>query len=133
MIDDGKVYVIEFNARWGDPEAQVIVPAIKNDFYEMATMVIDGNINQLKIKKDKLYRVVVTAASRGYPGDYSEVIGRKIYGLDKIINSPNVAVFGAGVKKVKNKWLAAGGRLFYVVAWGKGIAEARSLAYNALS
>src|SRR3989304_7201561 len=97
-----QVYVIEFNARWGDPEAQVIVPALQNDFYELANQVLDGKIKKIKIKKDKLYRVVVTAASKGYPGDYSKVIGKKIIGLEKILRLKKVKVFGAGVKRSNN-------------------------------
>src|SRR4030042_795655 len=98
MIDSkGKIWVIEFNARWGDPEAQVIVPGIKNDFYQLSNDVISGNIKKIKIKKDNLYRVAVTAASQGYPSDYSKVTGKKIFGLDKILQNKRVKIFGAGV------------------------------------
>jgi len=128
-----QVYVIEFNARWGDPEAQVIVPALQNDFYELANQVLDGKIKKIKIKKDKLYRVVVTAASKGYPGDYSKVIGKKIIGLEKILRLKKVKVFGAGVKRSNNQYLVGGGRLFYVVGEGKNVAQARKIAYNAFS
>lgn len=147
MIDEnGRVYVIEFNARWGDPEAQVIVPAIKNDFYELANQVIGDNLANINIKKDSLYRVAVAAASRGYPGDYSHVIGKQIFGLDRLLHdsaSPlrhpgapaigSIKVFGAGIKKSNGNYLANGGRLFYVLAAGKNVAQARKLSYNALS
>ena len=155
-----QVYAIEFNARWGDPEAQVIVPAIKNDFYELANKVLNGQIKKIKIKKDNLYRVAVTAASRGYPSDYSKVIGKQIFGLDQLLRNPvsslrhpepfacrseqseesqdklregSIKVFGAGVKKKNNQYFVSGGRLFYVVAEGKNVAQARKIAYNALS
>ncbi|OGD89332.1 phosphoribosylamine--glycine ligase [Candidatus Curtissbacteria bacterium RIFCSPHIGHO2_01_FULL_40_12] len=134
IIDKGgNVIVIEFNARWGDPEAQVIVPAIKNDFYELTTQVLNGKINEIKIKKDNFYRVAVTAASRGYPKDYSKVVGKKIIGLEKILKLKNVQIFGAGVKVKNRQYLAAGGRLFYMMAQGRNVAEARKMAYNALS
>jgi len=131
--NNGQVKVIEFNARWGDPEAQVIVPSIKNDFYELANLIINGKIKKLKIKKDNLYRVVVTAASKGYPLNYKKVIGKKINGFEKILEIKNIQVFGAGVKKVGKDFVVSGGRLFYVLTTGKNVAEARKKAYNALS
>jgi len=141
MIDKkGKIYVIEFNARWGDPEAQVIVPQVNNDFYELANLVIDGKINSIKIRKDNYYRIAVTIASKGYPDDYSQVIGKQIFGLNRLLSgSPirknwgDIKVFGAGVKVRNDQYLAAGGRLFYVMAKGKNVAQARKIAYNALS
>ena len=128
-----KVYVIEFNARWGDPEAQVIIPALKNDLYQIANKTLNGKLKTLTIKKDNLYRVTITAASRGYPLDHSNVVGNKIIGFEKILKLKNVEIFGAGVKRVKGKYLAAGGRLFYVTAAGKNVEKARKIAYGALS
>src|SRR3989344_4494641 len=139
-----KVFVIEFNARWGDPEAQVIIPSIKNDFYELANQVLDGGIKKIKIKKDNSYRIAVTAASRGYPSDYSKVIGKQIFGLDHLLNQftssrhperseGSYKIFGAGVKIHNSKYLVNGGRLFYVTTAGKNVAQARKIAYNALS
>jgi phosphoribosylamine--glycine ligase len=128
-----KVDVIEFNARWGDPEAQVIIPSIKNDFFEMATQIIEGKINKIKIRKDNLYRVVITAASKGYPVDYKNAVGKNINGLGKVLKMKNLKVYGAGVKKLKNKYIVAGGRLFYIMAAGPNVAQARKIAYNALS
>lgn len=131
MIDKGgKVYVIEFNARWGDPEAQVIIPSIKNDLYEVEQQILNGNIKKVKLRKDNLYRVVVTAASKGYPNDYSKVTGKEIKGLELV---KNVQIFGAGVRLSGKKYTAGGGRLFYVMAEGKNVQEARTKAYNALS
>lgn len=128
---NGKVFVIEFNARWGDPEAQVIIPSIHDDLFDITAQAIKGKINTLKIDKD--YRIVVTAASRGYPQDYQDVVGKQIFGLDEIIKSTNVKIFGAGVNKKNGKYFAIGGRLFYVLASGKNIADTRKKAYSALS
>src|SRR3990167_1513196 len=103
MVDkNGKVWVIEFNARWGDPEAQVILPSLENDYFELVSSIIKGSMP--KINKDNKYRVVVTAASKGYPGDYSNVVGKEIIGFDKLFKK--VTVFGAGVKYENNKWAA---------------------------
>lgn len=132
MIDsNGKVYVIEFNARWGDPEAQVIVPSIKNDLYELADSTIKGKLP--KIKTDNLYRIAVTAASKGYPADYSKVSGKQITGIEKLLKNKDIDFFSAAVKKVGKKYNSNGGRLFYVVSKGKNVAQARKIAYNALS
>lgn len=140
MIDkSGKVFVIEFNARWGDPEAQVIVPSIKNDFYKLAVDTIYGRLKKIQIIKDNLYRVAVTAASSGYPDDYSKVRGKQIFGLDYFLRHSgaqaieSVKIFGAGVKKDGTKYIANGGRLFYVLASGKNVCDARQKAYSALS
>lgn len=130
MVDKaGKVWVIEFNARWGDPEAQVILPSVKNDYFELITSLLKGSMP--KIKKDNKYRVVVTAASKGYPGDYSEVIGKEITGFEKLLKK--ATIFGAGAKRENKKWKAEGGRLFYVLGEGQNVAQARKMAYNALS
>src|SRR3989344_5642157 len=125
----GKVWVIEFNARWGDPEAQVILPSVKNDYFELVTSLLKGLM--LKIEKDNKYRIVVAAASKGYPGDYSKVIGKKIIGFENLLEK--ATVFGAGAKYEDGRWVAAGGRLFYVLGEGQNVAQAREMAYNALS
>ena len=130
MVDKvGKVWVIEFNARWGDPEAQVILPSVKNDYFKLVSSVINGSIPP--IKKDNKYRVIVAAASKGYPADYSKVVGKQITGFDKLLKE--ATVFGAGAKFKGGRWVAAGGRLFYVLGEGQNVAQARKMAYNALS
>lgn len=131
IIDQkGKVKIIEFNARWGDPEAQVLIPAIENDLYELVTYVMKGQFP--KIKQSKSYRVVVAVASKGYPHDFRKVLGKEIKGLKKLIKS-KTKIFSAGVKIKNDKFTVAGGRLFYVLGEGKEVAIARQKAYNALS
>lgn len=125
----GKVWIIEFNARWGDPEAQVILPSIKSDYYNFVLRTINGS--KSKIKKDNKYRVVITAASNGYPDDYTKVTGKKINGFPTLFTKTKI--FGAGIKKSDDGWVASGGRLFYVLGEGDNIEEARKMAYNALS
>lgn len=130
MVDrKGKVWIIEFNARWGDPEAQVILPSVKNDYFELVASLLKGSMP--KIKKDNKYRVVVAATSKGYPDDYSEVIGKEITGFEKLLEK--ATVFGAGAKYENGKWKAAGGRLFYVLGEDQNVAQARKMAYDALS
>lgn len=125
----GKIWIIEFNARWGDPEAQVILPSIKNDYYNFVLRTVNGSTT--KIKKDNKYRIVITAASNGYPGDYTKITGKKINGFPALFTKTKT--FGAGVKKSDDGWVASGGRLFYVLGEGDNIEEARKMAYNALS
>ncbi|MEK7580689.1 MAG: phosphoribosylamine--glycine ligase [Patescibacteria group bacterium] len=131
MVDENqKVWIIEFNARWGDPEAQVLLPSIRNDYFKLIDKAQKGKIS--KIKRDDLYRVVVAATSKGYPGDYSKVLGREIVGLKKLL-SEKIRIYGAGIKKSNDNWVAAGGRLLYILGEGKDVAQARKIAYNALS
>ena len=128
-----KPYIIEFNARWGDPEAQAILPGLTNDLFEISMAIAKGNISNLKIKTDGKARIVVAGASKGYPGDYNKVKGKQIYGLDKARKVDGVKIYGAGIKKENGKFYANGGRLFYIVGEGKTVIEARKKAYEAMS
>jgi phosphoribosylamine--glycine ligase len=126
-------YVIEFNARWGDPEAQVIIPGLQIDLFEMNMAVARRNITKIKITVDKKARVVVAGVSKGYPINYSEVKGKQIFGLAKASKVRGVMILGAGVKRVDKNEYANGGRLFYVIGEGKTVIEARKKVYKALS
>lgn len=129
----GKVYVIEFNARWGDPEAQVLLPSIKNDLYQLSKSIIAGRIKTFKIKLDKKVRMVIAGVSKGYPLDYAKVKGKKIFGIEKAQKISGIKIYGAGIKKVGRNYIAQGGRLFYIVDKGKNIIEARQKTYHAMS
>lgn len=126
-------YVIEFNARWGDPEAQVILPGLVNDLFETSMMIAEGNIGSMNLRTDGKSRVVVAGASRGYPGDYSHVRGKMIHGLDKARKVNGVRFYSAAIKEEGGKYFANGGRLFYIVGEGSNIIEARERAYDAMS
>lgn len=128
-----KLYFIEPNARWGDPEAEVIVPGIKNDFFEMAMMAINGELKHFRVKRDGKARVSVAGMSRGYPGNYEAVKGKRIHGLDEAMKLNGVKVYGAGIKVIEGKYFAMGGRLFHIVGEGKNVIEARERAYSAMS
>lgn len=133
MVVKGKVYVIEFNVRWGDPEAEVILPSIKNDLYEVGIAIVSGRINKLRIQVDKKVRVVVAGTAKGYPVDYSAVKGKRIFGIDKAREIPGVKIYGAGIKKVNGQYIVSGGRVFYTVGSGKNVLEAREIAYKAMA
>ena len=128
-----KPYVVEWNARWGDPEAQAIVPGIKTDLFEMGLSVASGDMRGLDISVDDKSRVVVAGVSSGYPGDYSAVNGKQIFGLEDAMAVSGVEVYGAGVSVRNGKYYANGGRLFYIVGEGSDVMEARVMAYSAMS
>lgn len=131
LVDkNGKVWIIEFNARWGDPEAEVILPSIKNDYLELAESTIEGTVPIIKL--DGKYRITIAATAKGYPTDYSQIIGKKIKGLNNLLKTKKL-LFGAGIKKVSDEWQVEAGRLFYVLGEGNNVAQARKKAYNALS
>lgn len=131
IVVEGKVFIIEYNARWGDPEVECILPGIKNDWFEVSLAVSENKLSD-RIIRDNLSRIVVAACSLGYPEDYSQVTGKEILGLNDLITVPGIKVYGAGTKLVDGKYFAKGGRLFYVVAQGKDVIEAREKAYSAL-
>lgn len=127
-------YVIEFNTRWGDPEAQVIIPGLKVDLFEMGMEAAQGTLKRIKISDDGKVRVAVAGVARGYPrsAEYSQVRGKEIKGLDEVGKTDGVIIYGAGVKIEDGKHYANGGRLFYIVGEGKDVVEARDRAYEAM-
>ncbi len=124
--------IIEYNARWGDPECQVILPSVQTDYVDIASGCIDGDLDKLTITEDDKVRVCVIGASKGYPGDYSEVKGKQIFGLGEAMALDGVKVFGAGISVEDDKLYAQGGRLFSIVGEGADILEARQRAYAAM-
>jgi phosphoribosylamine--glycine ligase len=132
ILSNGKINTIEYNSRWGDPEAQVVVPGIQNDYAEMVWACIHGELEKIKLVQDDKTRVCVVGASKGYPGDYSSVKGKQILGLEEATKMNGVTIFGAGMAQKEGKWVANGGRLFNVVGEGKDVNEARMRAYDAI-
>lgn len=128
-----KNYVIEENARHGDPEAQIIIPGLTTDLFTIGMAVANGDIGQLDIKSDDKSRVVVALTSKGYPDNYNHVKGKEIFGIDDARKVQGVRVYGGGVHVEDGKYYANGGRLLYVVGEGKDVIEARGRAYEALS
>ncbi|MDO8583508.1 MAG: phosphoribosylamine--glycine ligase [bacterium] len=127
------IKIIEFNARWGDPEAEVILPGITSDYVDIARSVINQKLNTIKVIFDNKIRVAVTACANGYPTDYSSVKGKEIFGIQDIIALPHIKIFGSGIKRVETKFFVNGGRVLHVVGSGKNIKEARQRTYDALS
>jgi phosphoribosylamine--glycine ligase len=131
MIVDKEPYVLEFNCRLGDPEAQAILPRVENDFLEIIEIALEKNLNKIDLKEKSDSAVCVVMASKGYPGKYEK--GKKIEGLEKASQTPGVIIFHAGTKKIDNEFYTSGGRVLGVTALDKDIPLAIEKAYKAVS
>lgn len=133
IVTDGKPVNIEYNARWGDPECQVVLPGVQNDYVDLVFSAVTSELAKIDVVQDSKTRVCVVGASRGYPNDYSTVKGRRIYGIEEAMKMEGVQIFGAGVVVQDGRFYADGGRLFSVVGEGDNIIEARQRAYDAVA
>ena len=131
MIKDNEPRVVEFNVRFGDPEAQPVLSLLKNDLYELLMVCINGNLNDYEIKNKKGAACCVVMASGGYPGEYKT--GKEISGLDSLEGLTDVYVFHAGTKIENGKTLTNGGRVLGVTGTGNKIEQAIDAAYSAVS
>lgn len=127
MTKDG-VKVIEYNARFGDPETQVVLPRLKTDIIEIFEAVIDERLDDLEIEWEDNAAVCVVLASGGYPVKYEK--GYEISGLDELKNEKDITVFHAGTKQDGGKFVTAGGRVLGVTATADNLDEAIKRAYE---
>ena len=123
--------VLEYNARFGDPEAQVVLPRMKNDIIEVIQACIDGNLNQIDLEFEDNAAVCVILASDGYPEKFEK--GFLISGLETFDNKDGYYVFHAGTKESDEGIITNGGRVLGVTAKGNNLKEARENAYKASS
>ncbi len=132
MICDGKPYVLEFNCRFGDPEAQPVLMRLESDLFDILKAAADGKLNDVTASWTNDASVCVVLASEGYPGKYEK--GRPIKGLDSFKSSKDVVVFhsGTGIKIKSGETVATGGRVLGVTALGKDIRTAKKRAYAAI-
>jgi phosphoribosylamine---glycine ligase len=122
--------VLEFNARFGDPEAQVYLARLENDLVELLDASASGTLGASSLKWSPLASVCVVMASGGYPGEYAR--GRIISGLEAAESSPGVKVFHAGTARANGQVVTSGGRVLGVTALGADLSAARSAAYGAI-
>ncbi|KFZ42463.1 phosphoribosylamine--glycine ligase [Anoxybacillus flavithermus] len=115
--------VIEFNARFGDPEAQVILPRLQNDLVEVIVSILEDRPITLRWSDETTIGVIL--AAKGYPQQYEK--GAVIRGLERITRAQ---IFHAGTKRINNEWVTDGGRVLLVVASGKTLKEAQRLVYE---
>lgn len=121
--------VLEYNARFGDPEAQVVLPRMKNDIIDVMEACIDGKLDEVELEFDEQAAVCVVLASDGYPVHYDK--GFVIDGLDTFKDKEGYYVFHAGTKQTDKGIVTNGGRVLGVTAKGKTLVEARANAYKA--
>ena len=130
MIADGAPKLIEYNVRFGDPEAQVLMLRLKSDLLPALVAVADGNLEGITLDWSEEPALCVVMAAKGYPGPYEK--GSEIKGLDAAGRDADVEIFHAGTRRDGTRILADGGRVLGVTARGKDVGEARDRAYKAV-
>jgi len=120
--------VLEFNARFGDPETQVILPRLKTDLIDIFNAVIEGTLHKINIEWKDNAAVCVVMASGGYPGKYQK--GKAISGLERLEKMKDIIVFHAGTKFQDDKIITSGGRVLGITAWDETISKAKERAYK---
>ena len=129
MLTEKGPRVLEYNARFGDPEAQVVLPRMKNDLIEVMEACINGTLDQIDLQFEDNAAVCVVLASDGYPVRYEK--GFLIHGLERFEGQDNYFCFHAGTKQTPEGIVTNGGRVLGITAKGKDLKEARKNAYAA--
>ena len=119
------MFIFEFNARFGDPETQVILPLLDVKLGDMLNSAVDGTLDKFNIKFKDKHALTVVVASKGYPGDYDK--GKVITGLDKV--SDKIMVFHAGTEFKDVNTVTNGGRVLNVTSTGNSLKEAQQNIY----
>lgn len=130
MICDDRAKVLEFNARFGDPETQPAFMRMRGDLVPLLEACLRGDLSRHTIEWDPRASVCVVMASKGYPGDYDK--GKVISGLEKVCKMKDVFVFHAGTALENGRFVTSGGRVLGVTALGDGISKAIEIAYEAV-
>lgn len=136
MICDGKPYVLEFNCRFGDPEAQSVLMRLKSDLFDAMKATVERRLKDITLSWEKDASVCVVISSKGYPNSYEK--GKVIKGLDNLRSSPefisgDLFVFHAGTSLRDGEFVTSGGRVLGVTALGKDIKDAKDRAYKAVA
>jgi phosphoribosylamine--glycine ligase len=122
--------VLEFNARFGDPETQAILPRMESDLLEALEACVEGRLSETEFRWKPGASACVVAAAEGYPGKYA--VGRPITGLEAAAEVPGVQVFHAGTTLEDGQYRTSGGRVLGVTGTGATLEDALGLAYEAL-
>lgn len=130
MINDGEAKVLEFNCRFGDPEAQPLLMRLRSDLTEVVEAVIDRRLEEVTLDIDPRPTVCVVMAAGGYPGSYAG--GHAIEGLAQAAELPGVEVFHAGTRRQNGRIVTAGGRVLGVTAVAEDLPAAIEQAYRAV-
>lgn len=130
MLTKSGPRVLEFNARFGDPETQVYLTRLENDLVELLDASVSGTLDKIELKWKPEASVCVVMANGGYPGNYEK--GKPIRGLDDAAKLPDVKVFHAGTALKENQIVTNGGRVLGITALGKDLKAAHAAAYAAV-
>ncbi len=128
MIKDEEPYVVEFNCRFGDPEAEAIFPLIEPDLGETILMALEGNLRQHTIRWKNGYACDVVLVSGGYPGSYEK--GKPIMGLELLDGVEDLTVFHAGTRETGDGVVTSGGRVLNIVGTGSSLKKAIDHTYK---
>lgn len=131
MLTKNGMKVIEYNARFGDPETQVILPRLKTDLIEIMEASVEGTLDKMNIEWYDNAAVCVVEASGGYPESYEK--GYEITGLEEIKKREDIVVFHAGTKISDDKFVTNGGRVLGITGIGKDLDEAIKIAYEGVN
>jgi phosphoribosylamine--glycine ligase len=130
MLTKNGPKILEFNARFGDPETQVYLTRLENDLVELLDASVSGTLDKIELKWKPAASVCVVMASGGYPGNYAK--GKIISGLDAADALPHTKVFHAGTARAGDNIVTSGGRVLGVTALGKDLKAAQAAAYAAV-
>jgi phosphoribosylamine--glycine ligase len=130
VLSDEGPKVLEFNCRFGDPEAQAVLPRLRSPLAKLLDAAARGRLGDAGVEVDPRACVTVVLASEGYPGKSPK--GRPIFGLEALVARESVWVFHAGTAKKEGRLVTDGGRILAVSALGDGLAAARDAAYGAI-
>src|SRR6056297_1285257 len=128
MIKDSKAKILEYNVRFGDPEAQVVLALLKTDLVDIMEAVVEKKLDQVEIKWSDQKALCVVMASGGYPIEYEK--GKEITGIKDAESAEDIIVFQAGTRLEGDKLLTDGGRVLAVTALGNSFSEVIEKAYS---
>ncbi|MGM0419994.1 MAG: phosphoribosylamine--glycine ligase [Bacillota bacterium] len=128
IITNSGPRVLEFNARFGDPETQAILPRLDEDLYELMLEVVEGRLQKRELNLSEQTAVTLVLASGGYPLTYET--GYPIYGLDEAKHYDELIIFHAGTEKVGEHYVTAGGRVLNLTVLADGLMDAANIAYE---
>ena len=131
MIGPAGPKLVEYNVRFGDPEAQVVLPRLQTDLCQLLVDACDGRLDRASVRFSARFALTVVLATRGYPGAYAT--GSRIGGLDRLVDAEDVLVFHAGTARDDDGWRAVGGRVLNITGLGDSIRAARDRAYDAVA
>lgn len=129
MVENGIPYLLEYNARFGDPETEVLLPALKTDLVTIVDACLNGNLSDLELEFETGFFTDVVLVSGGYPKEY--VKGLPISGLDNV--GKDVLVFHAGTKKIDDLLVTDGGRVLNIVGHGTTLDESLQKVYSQIN